>query len=118
MHENIMSLSVLGYVHEKDFCYGKTRPVICNINEKISIRDISYERNCSSCLCTFYTDSSCEEFRLPGSWKNNYYYEGLSGFNQKQIKGERVACPNNAQIFANQVHLKYECINGEFIEKK
>ncbi|XP_071135237.1 uncharacterized protein [Mytilus edulis] len=100
-----------GDVHEKDFCYGKTRPVICNINEKISIRDISYERNCSSCHCTFYTDSTCAEFRLPGSWKNNYYYEGLSGFKQKQIKGERVSCPNNAQIFSNQAHLKYECIN-------
>ncbi|CAC5358360.1 unnamed protein product [Mytilus coruscus] len=100
-----------GYVHEKDFCFGKSRPVECNITEKISIRDISYERNCASCICTYYKNSTCAEFRLPGSWKNNFYYEAVSGLKQKEIMIERVSCPNMAQIFTNQVHLKYECIS-------
>lgn len=99
-----------------DFCYGKSRLVQCDENYRIAIRDISFERNCTSrCDCTYYKQSRCAEFKMPGSWTNNRYYDAVYGLHEKFIASERVKCKHETQLFTNLAHLQYECISESHI---
>lgn len=109
-----MSLIFVGAV---DICYGKPRLVQCNETYRIAIRDISFERNCTSrCDCTYTKQSKCAEFKMPGSWTNYLYYDAVYGLHANFITSERVKCKHETQLYTNLAHLQYECISGGFIK--
>lgn len=101
---------------ERHPCYGKPDTIICHENQRILIHDLQYEKNCSSCAIDCTNGRFCEKFRQPGSWVNYYYYNAVSGNNAIQYTAQRTLCQNSehARIYANQVHLQFECINGEY----
>ncbi|CAC5388009.1 unnamed protein product [Mytilus coruscus] len=93
-----------------DVCYGKRRIVQCEAKYKISIRDISYERNCtSSCLCTYSRQRQCAEFRLPGSWINYRYYDAVYGLQENFIVESLIRdfCDIINKTEGPSVHLQY-----------
>lgn len=90
------------------------------IKDKIAIYDLQYERNCSTCKCVPPTsNTTCEKFKLLVSWRNNYFYDKISGLQGSTFRTQWFQCPispsSGERLFSNQMHLKYRCINGKFM---
>lgn len=114
---SISFLLFSGIKLEKYSCYtGRQDIILCSGTGRISIYDLQYARNCSLCQCDD-SKSICKQFILPGSWENYYYYNAVSGTQSSQFTTQRTPCPNSGtgRIYTNQVHLRYECVPGEFI---
>ena len=109
------NVQIINDYHGKSYCYGKGLGVaICNYQTQISIVGLSYERNCTSCKCTFGEDQqkTCEKFKPSDSWGNYYFYKTISGEISSYVSAQRKLCGSN--IYSNIVHLNYSCVDSEY----
>jgi hypothetical protein len=109
------NVQIINDYHGRYYCYPSLLGVaICEYPTQISIVELSYERNCTWCKCTFGEDQqkTCEKFKLSDSWGNYYFYKTISGEVSSYVSGQRKLCGSN--IYSNIVHLNYSCVGSEY----
>ena len=109
------NVQIINDYHEKSYCYVKGLGVaICTGQVQISIVELSYERNCTSCKCTSGEDQqkTCEKFKPSDSWEYFYFYNAISGEISGFVSAQRKLCGSN--IYSNIVHLNYSCVDSEY----